>query len=235
MRSVLLLCAVLLASSLSTDVPPGQPPEKTAGGSGTTPQGVDGEDGGDPSDEDCHPTLHGRLSSCHPVQIATLSASPRRCVTISGVPPLDDDAGGLAGCVDLPGWFDGTYGCSAYAQNLPAFCEKYGSIDYRPHSDRTADQACCACGGGQKVRPKFQVGEHAVLAGMQQYAGCLFKVTGVDNGGSYKHHGHPSSAVRVPFRYSLEVTGPCGPMVWKQDPGTGVNSLDHMHGPGYKV
>ena len=54
------------------------------------------------------------------------------------------------GCEDFPAsWYDidgPTYNCEWYAQN--DHCEKYG--DYFVNAGKTANQACCGCGGGAR-------------------------------------------------------------------------------------
>ena len=47
--------------------------------------------------------------------------------------------------------FDGTNGCEGY-DRYPAWCPKFG-----PGTD--AIRHCCVCGGGQKVRYRFAVGD----------------------------------------------------------------------------
>ena len=54
-----------------------------------------------------------------------------------------------AGCEDTVGWFDGTNGCSEYASNS-GWCDQYGGTDH--NGQGTAQDNCCACGGGHEVK-----------------------------------------------------------------------------------
>eukprot|EP00578_Thalassiosira_sp_NH16_P000892 CAMPEP_0181130828 /NCGR_PEP_ID=MMETSP1071-20121207/30077_1 /TAXON_ID=35127 /ORGANISM="Thalassiosira sp., Strain NH16" /LENGTH=992 /DNA_ID=CAMNT_0023216935 /DNA_START=80 /DNA_END=3059 /DNA_ORIENTATION=- len=93
------------------------------------------------SSSSCQPKhfLNGKLSSCDTFQIATLNASPRRCIHVE-IPPSsptkttdDDDETKKTACIDYENWFDGTNGCSVYGypQNSD-WCERYGSLSTNP-------------------------------------------------------------------------------------------------------
>ena len=58
--------------------------------------------------------LNGKLSTCKTYQIATMNASPQRCLHIEMPEKKSENAPMI--CADIPGWFDGTNGCDAYAR-----------------------------------------------------------------------------------------------------------------------
>ena len=73
-------------------------------------------------------------------------------ITLSSSPSSSFSVAPTSGCTDTPlGWFDADgelYDCKWYAQGNN--CETYGS-GYM-HLDKTANEACCACGGGTTGR-----------------------------------------------------------------------------------
>lgn len=113
--------------------------------------------------------LSQKVSTCHTYQIATLNASPRRCIHIEyPAPSKEQDIPNV--CIDFPNWFDGTNGCDAYSK-IDHFCSKYGSWTY-PTTPYTANQACCACGGGDNTTPRLRVGDAVLLKGNNQMLNC---------------------------------------------------------------
>jgi hypothetical protein len=157
----------------------------------------------------CQPkevVLHGRVvsASCGALfQIATLNSSPRRCIHIEASPALNsnavDDAPTI--CTDFPGWFDGTNGCDAYRLN-EGWCAEYGNFQFE--SVRTANEACCACGGGVRSKPRLMVGDYIKLTRYGALDQCKsLKIVDIET----SHQ----------FNYVVEVVKPCGPMMYVMD------------------
>ncbi|KAL3791936.1 hypothetical protein ACHAWO_009451 [Cyclotella atomus] len=119
--------------------------------------------------DNCVDLLSGKVSTCHTYQIATLNASPRRCIHIETPPPQKEQEVPDI-CIDFPNYFDGTNGCLAYAQN-DHFCNEYGDNVYDA-SPYKPNQACCACGGGNKSKPRLRVGDNVVLKGEMSMMSC---------------------------------------------------------------
>lgn len=170
----------------------------------------------------CEPrelAIRGRVisSSCDSLyQIATLSSSPRRCMHIeaSSRPRADDvDAHAPEICTNFPNWFDGTNGCDAYGQN-DGWCGEYGDYAYES-TNRPANEACCACGGGVRSKPRLMVGDYVKL----------------------KHHVlEQCKSLRIvhietanhPFTYVVEVMKSCGPMGYMMDANGHVNMVQQF-------
>ena len=147
------------------------------------------------SDNNCTDILSGRVNTCATYQIATLSASPRRCIHIESLPPPKEDEVVEDVCMDYPKWHDGTNGCSAYAKNAH-FCKEYGSLDY-PSTPFKPIEACCACGGGNKSKPRLRVGDSVLLGGNSPMKSCKDLVI-------ERMESKPT------FRYVLKVKQSCG-------------------------
>lgn len=140
--------------------------------------------------------LSGKVSTCHTYQIATLNASPRRCIHIESPPLLkEEEETQTEACMDYLNWFDGTNGCAAYASNSH-FCAEYGSWSYQT-TPYNANQACCTCGGGNKIKPRLRVGDMIVLRGNPQMSNCKdLKIDSIEIN---------------PFQYIVKVMKGCGP------------------------
>jgi Subtilisin-like serine proteases len=69
-------------------------------------------------------------------------------------------------CFDSPaGWFDSdgeTYNCQWYSRF--GRCRLYGSRFENPDNGKTANEACCACGGGQRGQDHSETGKPSSLA-----------------------------------------------------------------------
>ena len=117
-------------------------------------------------------------------------------------------------CADYPNWFDGTNGCDAYGQN-DGWCDEYGDWADDTRTDRrSAKEACCACGGGVRRRPRLAVGDyvklrHHVLEQCQSLVIAELRT------------GHP-------FAYVVEVVRPCGPMGYTMDADGRVNVVQQF-------
>mmetsp|Transcript_24679 Transcript_24679/g.53238 ORF Transcript_24679/g.53238 Transcript_24679/m.53238 type:complete len:955 (-) Transcript_24679:48-2912(-) len=169
----------------------------------------------------CQPKklLNGKLSSCDTFQIATLNASPRRCIHIEAPPPPSDDDNNILVCANYPNWFDGTNGCNAYRRK-GGWCAEYGSINY-PIAQHTANQACCACGGGTRDKPRLQAGEYVKLTGYGPYDECeSLKIVKL--------------GTKPQFHYLLEVMKPCGPNKAVRD-ARGAVIVEQTFQPGMQV
>lgn len=119
--------------------------------------------------EQCVDLLSGKVSTCHTYQIATLNASPRRCIHVESPPaPKEEDVKEI--CIDFPNWFDGTNGCNSYTEHAH-FCKEFGAFKYAASPHRP-NEACCACGGGTKSKPRLRVGDSVVLKGDNSFASC---------------------------------------------------------------
>lgn len=128
-----------------------------------------GEFSNDSVDE-CIPKfmLNGKLSTCKTYQIATMNASPQRCLHIEMPEKKSENAPMI--CADIPEWFDGTNGCDAYARKgNEDWCELYGNHKY--DHPLKATEACCACGGGVSKPARFQVGDY-VNINTAGFEGC---------------------------------------------------------------
>jgi hypothetical protein len=158
----------------------------------------------------CQPkelVLDGKVisSSCDALfQIATLNSSPRRCIHIEAPPVpernvVDPDAPTI--CTNFPDWFDGTNGCDAYRLN-EGWCAEYGSFQY--DSVGPANEACCACGGGVRSKPRLTVGDYIKLTRFGPLEQCKsLKIVDIET----NHQ----------FNYVVEVMRPCGPMMYVMD------------------
>ncbi|KAL7548022.1 hypothetical protein ACHAWF_011305 [Thalassiosira exigua] len=135
-------------------------------------------------------------------RVATLSI-PRRCLHLDGGVDggggSDGEGAPAAACADRRDWHDGTNGCAAYASNRD-WCRLHGSHRY-PTSPRTAREACCACGGGNRGPPRLRPGEHVEVRGMGLFDSCsaeyALRIKGYAEGSR--------------FGYVVEATKPCGP------------------------
>lgn len=146
------------------------------------------------SNKNCTYILSGKVNTCATYQIATLNASPRRCIHIESLPPSEEDKVEEV-CMDYPKWHDGTNGCSAYAKNAH-FCKNYGSLEY-PSTPFKPIEACCACGGGNKSIPRLRVGDSVVLGGNNPMKSCKDLV--IDR-----------IEAKPAFRYVVKVKQACG-------------------------
>ena len=120
--------------------------------------------------ERCVDFLSSKVSSCATYQIATLNASPRRCIHVEPLPPSsEEDVPDI--CTDYPNWHDGTNGCQSYAQHKH-FCKEYGSLKYTA-TPYKAVEACCACGGGNNGgKPRLRIGDSVVVKLNPSMNGC---------------------------------------------------------------
>ena len=142
--------------------------------------------------------LHGKLSTCSSYQISTLNASPRRCMHIETLPPIDEDEIPSA-CTNYEKWSDGRNTCTPYERNKD-WCNLYGGLDYSGHGVRyNANAACCACGGGNHQKPRLQVGDY-VNVKYSPYDKC-------------EHLRVAEYKLKPSFSYVVEATKDCGPNI----------------------
>lgn len=168
------------------------------------------------------PILGGKFSTCQKYQIGTLNSSPRRCIHIESSPTQPAEEESFTICQNFPNWFDGTNGCHAYATN-PGYCSQYGHLDYSQHSQFNANQACCACGGGTRGKPRLQVGDYVTLKGYHPHLDQCKSLKIV------KLETEPS------FRYLLEVMKPCGPRSIQSVNEHGLRTFVEQFQPGFQI
>ena len=87
-----------------------------------------------------------------PIGDASMTLSPTKPPTLPTSYPTKSPASWIdVDCVDTPNWHDGIsswYDCEFY--NIPGECEIYGN-QFPGVGNETANQACCACGGGSDI------------------------------------------------------------------------------------
>lgn len=162
----------------------------------------------------CTSLLSGKVNICDTYQIATLNASPRRCIHIESPPPQKEEEVPDI-CIDYPNYFDGTNGCQGYANN-EHFCREYGDFDY-PSTPYKPNEACCACGGGNKSKPRLRVGDNVILKGDNSMKSCKdLTITAIEN--------EPT------FRYVVRVNKGCGMAQRFFNGGTLVENYQYPEG-----
>ena len=119
----------------------------------------------DASSSHCIDLLSNKVSTCNTYQLATLNASPRRCIHIETPPPPPPNEQVPEACIDFPNYHDGTNGCDVYTRE-EHFCREYGNNKY-PASPYKPNEACCACGGGNRRKPRLRVGDNVILHDVQ--------------------------------------------------------------------
>ena len=87
---------------------------------------------------------NGNNAACQ----GSLVCSNNQCVVGGG------GGGTTGGCTDFPDWLDSDRdGCAAYKANN--WCEQYGNDFADIVTGKTANEACCHCGGGSTSGPTF--------------------------------------------------------------------------------
>jgi len=147
-------------------------------------------------EKECQAHFNGTLNSCNTFKIATLDASPRRCLHIESWKKAESTEK-VMGCLNYPKWFDGTNDCEGYGKPDRAdFCKLYGNWKYSS-TPYTANEACCACGGGNREELKFHVGDNVIVPELSDGQGCKkLRVAEVQE--NYDSH------------YTVEVLEECG-------------------------
>ncbi len=172
----------------------------------------DDDDDDDEKEVECkshfNDTLITNCPSRNVYKIATLNASPQKCLHIESVdeiPPSEQ----ISKCTNYQSWFDGTNGCSAYGRpGREDWCDTYGSIKY-PSSPFTAKQACCTCGGGKMVKLRFKVGDDVRVGEIEELYDCTkLRVVQVNTNSQE-------------FDYTLKVMKGCQPYGQKYVQGKG--------------
>jgi len=160
--------------------------------------------------------------SCNKYQIQTLTSNPRRCLHITSNNKSNNREKDVIPCLDHPNWFDGTNGCSAYAKHKDTWCEAYGNISRMSSEHKTANEACCACGGGMKnYKRRFNVGDLVSFVndvlnnddddygyGNNANDDCEFEI--VSYGGAPSRHGESPL-------YTLQPLEDCGPTTYTRE------------------
>lgn len=126
----------------------------------------------------------------------SLVCSNNECVT------ADTGGGTTGGCTDLDGWVDSDGdGCDWYEAN-PGSCESFGNDYANAVSGKTANEACCFCGGGSLGGVTFLEFENAESPNT-----CLdLRSSGTNNGNRimlYECNGTPAQKWWVDSNYYI--------------------------------